>query len=639
MDTLTLVCPVARKDFNRFLLLNETIQKNLKGAYEFILITPEKTKDNLGQVIMESLRDVQVQPLKYRVVTDEKLLGNLAGKIEEGWTRQQLIKLMVSVEVKTDFYLLLDSDVICSREIVESDLLERAHQGHQPHQAHHHGVRAKIQFDSSEGQMTAFAKTKEFLKSDRTAPTMMSVTPAIFSTELALRLLDEVTPEGCLQALRLGATEYSLYFHQSLAKSSTEESQRRGGVATASATPVNGEEKVTQTQAPETQAPETQELQKSISNIVVGDIPHGTDLEKFHVTGKLTSDNSVWFQSHAYEWDPKAVNAPFTVYQSNTGIPIEFIRDQLNPPTQGPLVSCLMVTRDRLHHVKRAIRSYQAQTYPNKELVIVVDSKDGVKDYVESLGDPSIHVVEVKGKYKLGGLRNISVENAKGVYLAQWDDDDHYHPSRLSLQIQMLEKTQTQACLLGKWMLAWPAKDRYAVSKFRSEGWEGSMVIRKSKMIKYMALPRLEDLELIKQLNQAKSKMHIIQNDGFELLYVYHIHGKNTWDEKHFGEVFEKSTPLSEMHAKGYPQIFAPPATPVTNPSGEKTTGGNAFFVALGIVFLIIIIIIIIVVVYRFFFSGAKTAPGTAPNPIAAVGEILGFSPPPKVSYAEIYGM
>ena len=40
------------------------------------------------------------------------------------------------------------------------------------------------------------------------------------------------------------------------------------------------------------------------------------------------------------------------------------------------MISCLMVTFDRLALAKLAIRSYAQQTYPNRELVIVTDGEE-----------------------------------------------------------------------------------------------------------------------------------------------------------------------------------------------------------------------------------------------------------------------
>ena len=41
-----------------------------------------------------------------------------------------------------------------------------------------------------------------------------------------------------------------------------------------------------------------------------------------------------------------------------------------------PLVTCMMLTRNRREWLPRAIACYQAQTYANRELLIVMDGED-----------------------------------------------------------------------------------------------------------------------------------------------------------------------------------------------------------------------------------------------------------------------
>ena len=47
-----------------------------------------------------------------------------------------------------------------------------------------------------------------------------------------------------------------------------------------------------------------------------------------------------------------------------------------------PLVSCIMPSANRRGFVPLAIRGFQAQEYPNKELIIVDDGEDAVRDLV-----------------------------------------------------------------------------------------------------------------------------------------------------------------------------------------------------------------------------------------------------------------
>jgi glycosyltransferase involved in cell wall biosynthesis len=92
-----------------------------------------------------------------------------------------------------------------------------------------------------------------------------------------------------------------------------------------------------------------------------------------------------------------------------------------------------MVTGDRLTLAKRAVRSFAEQTYPNRELVVVTDGPQRVRDalerYVAALGlEDSVRFVYPQGDgLTLGRLRNLSLDAAGGDFVCQWDDDDYNH--------------------------------------------------------------------------------------------------------------------------------------------------------------------------------------------------------------------
>ena len=50
--------------------------------------------------------------------------------------------------------------------------------------------------------------------------------------------------------------------------------------------------------------------------------------------------------------------------------------------TSQPLVSCIMPTYNRREFVPRAIRYFLRQDYANKELIIIDDGTDAIKDLV-----------------------------------------------------------------------------------------------------------------------------------------------------------------------------------------------------------------------------------------------------------------
>ena len=87
----------------------------------------------------------------------------------------------------------------------------------------------------------------------------------------------------------------------------------------------------------------------------------------------------------------------------------------------SPLVSCLMVTARRPHRAKLAVECFRNQTYPNLELVIVDDGPtDELADFVHDMKDDRLRMVRMShAGDKLGRLRNVSLQQARGEFVCQ----------------------------------------------------------------------------------------------------------------------------------------------------------------------------------------------------------------------------
>ncbi len=112
-----------------------------------------------------------------------------------------------------------------------------------------------------------------------------------------------------------------------------------------------------------------------------------------------------------------------------------------------PLISCIMPTRvRRTAFVAQAIRLFQAQDYPRKELIIIDgDSEDLHKisayGVIPSEAEIAYVYVDLAGtlsQLTIGAKRNLAVSLAHGEIIAHWDDDDYYAPDRLSRQVAPL---------------------------------------------------------------------------------------------------------------------------------------------------------------------------------------------------------
>lgn len=211
-----------------------------------------------------------------------------------------------------------------------------------------------------------------------------------------------------------------------------------------------------------------------------------------------------------------------------------------------PLVSCLMVslmTPVRLNHILRAIADFRAQTYANRELVILSDrgADRATLDLVRTgiAGDDLIrlHVHEGAEKPSLGAQRNRSRRLARGDLHCVWDDDDRYHPTRLELQVQALDSSGLEALCLVQVAQFFPASRELYVTNWsatEAQAFPGSLILRADSPVCYpesgpeCALG--EDTHLLRQI-RARGPLGVLPDQP--QLYLYQSHGSNSWDDGH----------------------------------------------------------------------------------------------------------
>jgi len=212
-----------------------------------------------------------------------------------------------------------------------------------------------------------------------------------------------------------------------------------------------------------------------------------------------------------------------------------------------PLVSCVCVT-NRIWKMKRSIAQFLGQSYENKELVVVSQECDleVLKNQIHQntkLKD-QIKFVQVPAapKVTLGELRNISIENARGEYFLQWDDDDWYHRDRISTQLFASLEHGVPVTMIANLLMFDETKVNAYIT--RSAFWEPSILCRKNLINaerKYPSLSKSEDSEFVRSLPK-----NIVQSVFGPYLYIYIYHGNNTWDQNHFNKMFFRGQKLSK---------------------------------------------------------------------------------------------
>lgn len=201
---------------------------------------------------------------------------------------------------------------------------------------------------------------------------------------------------------------------------------------------------------------------------------------------------------------------------------------------EQPLVSCIMVTRDRPEFVLQSIRYFERQDYPHRELIIVDDGEAKLAAVVPNHG--RIRYVKLAGKHSIGAKRNRGCELARGGFIAQWDDDDWYAPHRLRLQMQPLleghaEITALQSGTffdLAGWKF-WRCTEALYRRLFVQDVIGGTLVYKRScwqAQSRYPETSIAEDAAFLSRAMQRGARLKRIAADG---AFLYLRHAGNTW--------------------------------------------------------------------------------------------------------------
>lgn len=105
------------------------------------------------------------------------------------------------------------------------------------------------------------------------------------------------------------------------------------------------------------------------------------------------------------------------------------------------LISIIMPSYNTGAQIADTIRSVQAQTYQNWELIIVDDcSSDDTDAVVAAFEDPRIRYLKNEKNSGAAVSRNRALREAKGRYIAFLDSDDLWAPEKLELQLAYMKE-------------------------------------------------------------------------------------------------------------------------------------------------------------------------------------------------------
>ncbi len=195
-------------------------------------------------------------------------------------------------------------------------------------------------------------------------------------------------------------------------------------------------------------------------------------------------------------------------------------------------ISCIMPTRDRAPFVPLALEWFDAQDWPDTELVVVDDGDEPVGALVER--HPRARYLRAP-RCSIGAKRNLAVAHATGALVAHWDDDDWSAPDRLSRQAAPILAGTADICGFDARLLlhlptasVWgPAGRRrkaaadmpaLATILWRRALWEAGA--------RYPDQDVGEDAVFLAAARRMGARLRTLRNDG---AWAYGRHGGNTW--------------------------------------------------------------------------------------------------------------
>lgn len=201
--------------------------------------------------------------------------------------------------------------------------------------------------------------------------------------------------------------------------------------------------------------------------------------------------------------------------------------------TEPPLVSCVMPTFNRPAFVALAVASFEAQSYPNKELIVVDDGAVQVREIVEDR--PGVRYHRLQRRASIGDKRNVGNWLARGEVVCLWDDDDWYSWERVRYQVLPIlydeaDLTGIESAFLMSLSTGevWSVADTLHRSMFEGDVAGGTLAYRRdvAQRIRYPSTSLGEDASLIRKAVSMGYRLKRLANGGH---FIYMRHDRNTW--------------------------------------------------------------------------------------------------------------
>lgn len=126
-----------------------------------------------------------------------------------------------------------------------------------------------------------------------------------------------------------------------------------------------------------------------------------------------------------------------------------------------PKISIVIPAYNAEDQIFNTITSVLSQTYTDYEIIVVNDgSTDNTLNLLEQFGD-KINIINQPN----GGVskaRNVGIKASKGKYIAFLDSDDLWHPSKLLIQVDMMESN-------NDWLASYTSTSFNSSNEFKND--------------------------------------------------------------------------------------------------------------------------------------------------------------------------
>lgn len=208
-----------------------------------------------------------------------------------------------------------------------------------------------------------------------------------------------------------------------------------------------------------------------------------------------------------------------------------------------PIVCAIMLTRDRPEMAARAVRSFEAQTYERKYLV-VLDTTLVILDTTRPFGEIGYafglvpkkegRVLKACNDWSIGKLRNAAIDETPPFtdIIVTFDDDDYSHPARIAEQVALLQSSGA-ACVGYSQTLFWdtvtPPAGQAWIYSGAPIGASFAYWRKTWKEHPFEDVSRGEDDRFWRALLVAGKKVGTCSGIADEPRMIHHVHGGNTW--------------------------------------------------------------------------------------------------------------